>query len=114
MSARILAVFAIVLVGCDRPVLTPAGAVVVASTAPPAPTCARLADVQGHAGGPVEGSIVGLDKPGLAEHALNDLRNAAAAVGADYVYHSKPTFSAPHGHVTLAAYNGYAYRCAKP
>ncbi|MBX3231526.1 MAG: DUF4156 domain-containing protein [Labilithrix sp.] len=103
----------VALAGCHRPALTPAGAAVVASTSPPAPSCERLADVHGRAGGVIEGSIVGLDKPGLAAYALNDLRNAAAAQGADYVYRSEPTFSAPYGHVTLADYNGYAYRCAK-
>lgn len=80
---------------------------------PPAPSCERIADVQGRAGGAIEGSVVGLDRDGLAAYALNDLRNAAGAIGADYVYRSEPTFSAPYGHVTLADYNGYAYRCSK-
>lgn len=106
-------VAAIVVTGCHRPPLTRAGASVVASTAPPAPSCARIADVQGHAGGAIEGSIVGLDRDGLAAYALHDLQNAAGALGADYVYRSEPTFSAPYGHVTQADYNGYAYRCSK-
>ena len=113
-TPRVLAIVAaVVAAGCHRPALTPAGAAVVASTSAPAPSCERIADVQGRAGGAAEGSIVGLDKDGLAEHALNDLRNAAGTLGADYVYRSEPTFSAPYGHVTLANYNGYAYRCSK-
>ena len=46
-------------------------------------------------------------------YALNDLRNAAGALAADYVHRSEPTFSAPYGHVTQADYHGYAYRCSK-
>jgi hypothetical protein len=98
--------------GCHRPELTRGGANVAVSTAAPPPDCHRVAEVRGHAGGVVEGSIVGLDEKGLAAYALNDLRNAAAQHGADYVYRSEPTFSAPYGHVTQADINGYAYRCA--
>lgn len=113
-ALRVLgAVAAMVAIGCHRPELTPAGAAVVASASPPAPSCERLADVHGRAGGAIEGSIVGLDQEGLSAFALNALRNAAGTLGADYVYRSAPTFSAPYGHVTLADYNGYAYRCGR-
>lgn len=82
------------------------------STSAPPPACERVADVRGRAGGVIEGSILGLDEKGLAAYALNDLRNEAAAHGADFVRRSEPTFSAPYGHVTHAEYAGYAYRCA--
>lgn len=98
--------------GCHRPELTTTGARVAASTKAPPPTCERVADVRGRAGGAIEGSILGLDEKELARYALNSLRNAAAERGADYVYRSEPTFSAPYGHVTQAEYAGYAYRCS--
>jgi hypothetical protein len=103
---------ALIIAGCQRAALTASGATVAAATSPPPPSCERVAEVRGFAGGIIEGSVLGLDEKGLAAYALNDLRNAAAAEGADYVYRSEPTFSAPYGHVTQAEYAGYAYRCA--
>jgi hypothetical protein len=111
-SAALTLTAAVLLAGCHRPALTTAGASVAASTSAPPPNCERIADVRGFAGGVIEGSVVGLDEKGLAAYALNDLRNAAAQHGADFVYRSEPTFSAPYGHTTQAEYNGYAYRCA--
>ena len=98
--------------GCHRPALTTAGASVAVSTAAPPPSCERLTEIRGRAGGVIEGSILGLDERGLAAYAMNDLRNTAAESGADFVYRSEPTFSAPYGHTTHAEYAGYAYRCA--
>ena len=112
-------VVALVAAGCYHPTLTPAGAAVVVSFVPPASSCERLADVHGHAGGVADGSLVGVDRQRLAAYAHLDLRNAAGAIGADYVYRSEPTFTAPDTapykakRVTAVGYNGYAYRCSK-
>jgi hypothetical protein len=89
-----------------------AGARVAVASAAPPPQCEFVGEVRGSAGGVIEGSILGLDEKGLSRYAINDLRNAAATLGADFVYRSEPTFSSPYGHVTHADYNGYAYRCA--
>jgi hypothetical protein len=108
------AVLALVLAvaACSRPALAPSARTVTVSILPPAASCVRIADVQGRAGGQLEGSPFGASDNALVSYAMNDLRNEAASHGADYVHRSEPTFSTNHGgRVTHAAYAGVAYRC---
>lgn len=56
----------------------------------------------------------GADDSLLLTYAMNDLRNNAAAHGADYVHRSEPTLAGvATGKVTTAAYAGVAYRCRR-
>lgn len=47
----------------------------------------------------------------LIEYAMNDLRNKAAKVGADYVQHDPPQMGHGDGTTTTVTISGTAYKC---
>jgi hypothetical protein len=47
----------------------------------------------------------------LVEYAMNDLRNKAAKVGADYVQHDPPQMGQGDGTTTTVTISGTAYKC---
>lgn len=47
----------------------------------------------------------------LIESAMNDLRNKAAKVGADYVQHDPPQMGHGDGTTTTVTISGTAYKC---
>ncbi len=79
---------------------------------PPPATCERVALIEGRAGSQWETHPLAIQDGALLTYAMNDLRNRASSVGANYVQRSEPTLSAPWGRITSAAYAGVAYRCA--
>ena len=118
-DSTLLAVLGLLAMGCAHEPLTPAGARVAvtpsasASTAPRRPGCRRRGTIVG-----VSASACGSgwkSKHILLASALDDLRNKAAAIGADYVEEHTPEFGWSgefHGTSTSsAAVQGIAYRC---
>jgi hypothetical protein len=100
-----------VAMGCNRPALDPTARQVTVTMLPPASMCERVADVRGRAGSQWETHPLALQEGALLTYAMNDLRNNAAAQGANFVHRSEPTLSAPWGRITTAEYAGVAYRC---
>jgi hypothetical protein len=98
--------------GCATPGITSAGARVSASEAPPPATCSPLGEVSGHSGGQFSGQFI--DNHALVGSALNDARNAAATLGADYLHISQPQLGVYYGSTRTASYGGRAYRCGPP
>ena len=93
---------------CKTARLTEAGAQVAASPNPPVPGCQPLGSLTGKAGGDAGAYISEQD---LTTYALNDLRNQAANLGANYVQHSPPAKEATGSTVTSISFAGTAYRC---
>ncbi|WP_394850834.1 DUF4156 domain-containing protein [Pendulispora brunnea] len=97
------------LAACASTALSPQGArVTVARSAPP-PNCTEVAQLVGHGGGSLIGSNISNDV--LIEYAQNDLRNKAAARGANYVQQDPPTLGQHEGTTTTATISATAYRC---
>jgi hypothetical protein len=103
---------------CRYPGLGPNAHAVDVTTLPPPASCTRVADIRGRAGTTwppaelfPEPPIEPQNSNDLLRYAMNDLRNRAADLGANYVQRSAPTLSAPWGRTTHAAYAGVAYRC---
>ncbi|MBX3187166.1 MAG: DUF4156 domain-containing protein [Labilithrix sp.] len=111
------ALLSVCALACSYPALAPIAHDVTVTTLPPPPSCEHIASIRGRAGTgwppaetfPEPSSYT--DRPLLLGYAMNDLRNRAAAVGANYVHRSEPTLSAPWGSITIAEYAGFAYRC---
>lgn len=95
---------------CATTAITPAGARVAASEAPPPASCVPLGDVEGRAGGQLSGAFV--DNDALVASALNEARNKAGERGGDYLYISKPQLGVYYGSTRSAGVGGRAYRCA--
>jgi Domain of unknown function (DUF4156) len=113
-SAGVLAVvlviaFGVLSSGCSTASLSAEGAKVVASPNPPAPQCVAVKHVVGEGGGTFGGEFVSNDD--LIEYAMNDLRNQAGEVGANYVQHDAPTLGQGDGTTTTATITGTAYTC---
>jgi len=97
---------------CSTAELTPAGARVAAGRGAPAESCRPLGYLTGEGGGTFGGAYISNDK--LVEYALNDLRNKAGELGANYVQQDPPQLGNGHGTTTTATVTGTAYRCAFP
>ncbi|MBX3228409.1 MAG: DUF4156 domain-containing protein [Labilithrix sp.] len=111
-TRSLLLLAAVALTACATKPISPAGARVTASEMPPPPSCTALGEVKGRAGGQVTGQFV--DGDALVGAALDDVRNEAGALGADYVYVGKPQYGVYFGSVRSASFGGRAYRCSDP
>lgn len=111
----------VVVLGCQTAHLSSKGAnVATSSTAPvdagwdPA-SCTQLGYVVGRGGGSFGGGWISNEE--LVRYAMNDLRNKAAALGANYVQHDSPGMgqSGSGGATTTstATVSGTAYRCTQ-
>jgi hypothetical protein len=84
-SSRTLPVLLFVLsaAGCAATQLRPGAAAIMVTHTPAAPDCKFLATVIGHQGGALDGPFTSNDT--LAEGAVNDMKNKALELGANYV-----------------------------
>jgi hypothetical protein len=106
----LLALTSTALFACSTPALSPAAAhVAVTRNAPPS-SCATVGYLVGEGGGTFGGGWISNDQ--LIEYAMNDLRNKAAAQGANYVQSDPPQLGSGRGTTTTATITGTAYRCA--
>jgi hypothetical protein len=105
---------ALLLAGCVAKSLSSEGAEVTMTSKPPR-GCERLGDVTGRSGGWLTGDVT--SQKDLDAGARNELRNAAAKLGADTVQivrregTTAQTF-AGHGEPNQVHYSGVAWRCA--
>jgi len=107
------------LAGCRTADLSGPGAQV--ATSPSAPvdhgyvpsSCKSLGYIVGRGGGSFSGSF--LTNESLIEYAMNDLRNQAAELGANYVQHDTPQLGVPGGDgaTSTATVSGTAYFCSR-
>jgi hypothetical protein len=104
-----LAAMSAPLAGCATEALSPEGAHVAITRNPPTPDCAPAGYLVGEGGGTFGGKWISNDS--LIEYAMNDLRNKAAKLGANYVQSDPPTLGDGHGTTTTATITGTAYRC---
>ena len=104
-----LALVAALGTGCKTADLSPAGAEVAASRNAPPPGCTPVGYLTGKGGGTFGGDLISNED--LIEYALNDLRNKAAGVGANYVQHDPPGLGSGDGTTTSVTITGTAYRC---
>lgn len=110
-----VAAAALLLAGCVAKRLSSAGAEVRTVSQPPG-RCQRLGEVSGRSGGWVSGDVT--SPRDLELGARNDLRNAAARLGADTVQilrregTSGQTFSG-HAAPNVVVYRGVAWRCGR-
>jgi hypothetical protein len=121
-SASVAAIYvAIASVGCQQASLSQQGSrVATAQSAPvdagwdPA-SCRQLGYLVGRGGGAVGGGWIPNEQ--LVAYAMNDLRNKAAAMGANYVQHDSPAMgvTGSNGSTTTstATVSGTAYQCTR-
>ncbi|MDB5219592.1 MAG: putative outer rane lipoprotein [Myxococcaceae bacterium] len=98
--------------GCATSALSPQGAHVAATRNAPPADCVSLKYIVGKGGGTFGGKWIANDD--LVEYAMNDLRNQAAKIGANYVQHDPPQLGNGDGTTTTATITGTAYRCNGP
>jgi hypothetical protein len=121
MGFALTAACASVLLGCATADLSAAGErIATAQSAPvdagwdPA-SCKQLGYLVGRGGGSFGGGWI--TNEDLIRYAMNDLRNKAAAMGANYVQHDSPSLgqSGSNGSTTTstATVSGTAYSCAR-
>ncbi len=114
MRFLVLAIFAVVLLqACSTPELSKQAANVEVVTQMDRKDCTNLGPVFGKGGGSFGGSMISDEK--LMEYASNDLRNHAAAKGANMVV------AGPHqmaqsggkggGQTSTSTVTGVAYKC---
>jgi hypothetical protein len=97
------------LAGCATAALSPQGAQVAVTRNPPTPDCVTAGYLVGEGGGTFGGKWISNDS--LLQYALNDLRNKAAKLGANYVQTDPPQLGSGHGTTSTATITGTAYRC---
>ncbi len=107
----VLSVLSLSLFACSTPSLSPAGSSVVATRNPPPSDgdCVSLTYIVGEGGGTFGGKYIRNDD--LVEYAMNDLRNKAGDLGANYVQHDPPQLGNGAGTTTTVTISGTAYRC---
>jgi hypothetical protein len=120
LSSSLVVVCAVGALGCRTADLSGAGAKVAVARQAPADygfkpdQCKMVAHVIGRGGGALGGAWVSNDK--LVEYAMNDVRNQAAAKGANYVQTDAPDlqYSGDKNGVaaTSATVSGTAFQCA--
>ena len=96
------------LLACSTPSLQ-AGSKVVAGMHPPGPECENLGTVIGNGGGSFGGGWISNDQ--LSQYAINDARNKAAALGANYMEVTTPQLGTGGLSTTTATEMGIAYKC---
>ena len=105
-----LLVVASVMAACAATQLRPEAQRVIASRNPPPQGCKFLGSVVGSQGGFWTGGLT--SNQNLAEGSMNDLRNRAAAIGANYVQiEDSRAGSAGEAGKTDVTWNGNAYSC---
>lgn len=108
--------------GCNAAELTPEGAEVATSNSAPVDQgfdpsgCKSLGYIVGRGGGAAGGAWVSNES--LIEYAMNDLRNQAAALGANYIQNDSPQLGVAGGAnsgstTSTATVSGTAYLCSK-
>lgn len=103
--------------GCKTADLSSGGAdVAISPSAPSAfgfePTsCQSLGYIVGRGGGTFGGGYI--TNESLVEYAMNDLRNQAAKMNANFVQHESPQMGSGDGTATTATVSGTAYRCQR-
>lgn len=104
--------------GCRTADLTKGGSAVQISPSAPVDhgfdpqACKSLGYLSGRGGGTFGGGYISNDQ--LVQYAMNDLRNQAAQLGANYVQHDSPQLGVGGGEnttTTTATVNGTAYLC---
>lgn len=99
--------------GCATASLSRAGESVVAAHAAPTGDCQVLGTVIGEGGGSFGGGWI--SNKDLVEYAMNDVRNTAAELGANYVQIAPAALGVAGGDggttTTTATVTGTAYRC---
>ncbi len=100
------------LLACKTDDLEPQAANVAAGRDPPVAGCKPLGYLPGKGGGAPGGAYISNES--LIEYALNDLRNQAAALGANYVHHDPPQLGSGDGTTTSVTMTGTAYKCDRP
>ena len=120
LHALVLATAA-ALTGCKTATLSQPGSTVRISPSAPVDqgfdprSCQPLGYLVGRGGGSFGGGYISNDN--LIKYAMNDLRNQASELGANYVQHDSPQLgeSGTHGNVatTTATVSGTAYRCSE-
>lgn len=108
--ALVLLVLLAAATGCNTSSLSPKGAQVAATRNPPTSDCTALKYIVGQGGGTFGGAYISNDD--LVEYAMNDLRNKAAELGANYVQHDPPQLGNGNGTTTTVTISGTAYRCS--
>jgi hypothetical protein len=118
-AAWIILVGAAIGVGCRTAELSAGGSQVRISPSAPVdhgyrPTaCRSLGYLSGRGGGSFGGAWISNDE--LVQYAMNDLRNQASKLGANYVQHDSPQLGVAGGKngtsTTTATVNGTAYFC---
>jgi len=106
-----LAGAALALSACSTASLSTEGAKVAASRNSAPPSCAPAGYLTGKGGGTFGGAYISNEQ--LIEYALNDLRNQAAELGANYVQSDPPQLGSGNGTTTSVTITGTAYRCPK-
>ena len=99
----------LVISGCSTPSLSATGVHVVASRNPAERDCRSLKYVVGRGGGTFGGGWVANED--LVEYAMNDLRNQAGNLGANYIQTDPPMMGSGSGTTTTVTISGTAYRC---
>jgi hypothetical protein len=100
---------ACIVSGCSAASLSAEGAKVAASRNPAPPGCAPAGYIIGKGGGTFGGAYISNES--LIGYAMNDLRNKAAALGANYVQQDPPELGEGRGTTTSVTITGTAYRC---
>jgi hypothetical protein len=118
---QLLAFLSVFATACSYPSLAPGAKDVTVTTHAPPSSCERIATIRGGAGTtwPPPPSVEAWPEEAgdkLLGYAMNDLRNRAAAVGANYVHRSEPTLTRDglYGDtIRYGEYAGFAYRCPR-
>jgi hypothetical protein len=111
LGLALLSIF-VFCIGCNTPDLSSEGAKVTVSPDAPRPECVEIKYVVGRGGGTFGGEYI--TNEDLIEYAMNDLRNEAAELGANYVRHDPPTLGDGDGTTTTATVSGMAFKCPVP
>jgi hypothetical protein len=120
MRMRYLLISAVALLSaCRTADLSGSGAKVATSQSAPVDfgyvpsSCKSLGYLVGRGGGSFGGGL--LTNESLVEYAMNDLRNKAAELGANYIQHDTPQLGVPgdDGATSTATVSGNAYFCSR-
>lgn len=112
----VVAVVALAAVGCQSTPLTPQASRVLLSPNPPSKGCKYLGEVTGNQGNFFTGGFT--SNKNLEQGAMNDLKNQAASLGANYVQMITNRAGVTGGggggqQQTNVTLTGNAYHCAK-
>ena len=100
----------VVLSGCSTAELGSGGSRVIMAQANDVTACKNIGPVLGQGGGSFGGAFI--SNTNLMKHALNDLRNKAAEIGATHVVVGGPQLGGNGGTTSTATVMGIAYLCS--